>query len=137
MIRRSFLQLLGMAPIVAPTAVSAGLSDTHIDFASYGVGPNAKEPDLAYIDSELGEAREQLAKVGTEFWRQQHHMGHLVHPPKYLDPDLQAMRSFSGVTKLRMQRERNLQRVMEVEKFNGEYRLDLWVKRRAQAILGL
>lgn len=131
--RRGFLGLMGGALAAGPSMAKEAVTQTMADLSVPGVGipygmggmpPGAQNAADPYNEREhlQGQLRKLLGKSAAEKLREKKTMG-----VNMLDPDLAAMRSFSLSARMRIQQDRNYERMLEQERG--------WIERRLADLL--
>lgn len=132
--RRGFLAGLVAAPIAAPSAVKAAMNAPYPTYPTspspamgYGMlsGAGQTGPDPKFLLQRVADIRKLLSKPVSQTDREDCLAGMLGSI--MLDPDIEAMRSFSGTAKARLQRERMVEREMARRKS--------WLQRELDGLL--
>lgn len=127
--RRGFLGLMGGALAAGPSMAKEAVTQTMADLSVPGVGipygmggmPGQTSSNAPYDEREhlQGQLSKLLGKSAAEKLREKKTMG-----VNMLDPDLASMRSFSLSARMRIQQDRNYERMLEQERSWIERRLD-------------
>lgn len=112
--RRSFLGLLGMAPVAAPMAAKAAIERADAELVGVTLNGVAKDSMLVSVGhterSMLAKAASVLNGVVPDWKKRQ--LREEAKSVRYISPDVATLRSVSLSSKIRIQRERDYNRYL-------------------------